>query len=319
MNDAAAQLRRILHLLPLLADDRAHPIDEVASAVGLDRAALLSDLRSLADRFDDPGGFVEGVSIFLDGERVSMHSSHFLRPMRLTRAELGALELGLAMLAAERPPEEQRAVARARTRLTAVLAGTPPDPAEPVLRAAGTGYPHQDDAPRRARIRRAIRDHRKMRLSYQKASAAAPEWRTISPCCLVAARGMWYLVAHADEGDGLRFFRLDRVLDAVTLDERFRPSAELTAGDLLRDGRMFRAEEAEPLVIRYSPRIARWIAEREGQPLAADGSLTLTHPLADADWAVRHVLQYGPDAEVLAPAPVREAVRTRLAAMLEPR
>jgi predicted DNA-binding transcriptional regulator YafY len=60
--------------------------------------------------------------------------------------------------------------------------------------------------------------------------------------------------------------------------------------------------------VRYSPRIARWIAEREKVPLDDDGSLTLEHPLADEEWAVRHVLQYGPEAEVLAPASVRAAV-----------
>ena len=67
--------------------------------------------------------------------------------------------------------------------------------------------------------------------------------------------------------------------------------------------------------MRYSPRIARWIAEREGKPLAEDGSLTLDHPLADTDWAVRHVLQYGPDATVVEPMEVREAVVRRLEAM----
>ena len=80
----------------------------------------------------------------------------------------------------------------------------------------------------------------------------------------------------------------------------------------MREGRAFQSEEAGKLVIRYSPRIARWIADREGKSLAPDGSLTLEHPLADADWAVRHVLQYGPDADVIEPASVREAVVARL-------
>jgi predicted DNA-binding transcriptional regulator YafY len=53
-------------------------------------------------------------------------------------------------------------------------------------------------------------------------------------------------------------------------------------------------------------------AEREGKTPDADGSLTLDHPLADTAWAVRHVLQYGPDAEVLEPRQVRDAVRERL-------
>ena len=38
----------------------------------------------------------------------------------------------------------------------------------------------------------------------------------------------------------------------------------------------------------------------------------IEHPLADTDWAVRHVLQYGPDVEVLEPDAVREAVVARL-------
>ena len=65
--------------------------------------------------------------------------------------------------------------------------------------------------------------------------------------------------------------------------------------------------------VRYSPRIARWIAEREGVQPDADGSLTLDHPLLDVQWGVRHVLQYGPDAEVLEPNDVREEIRRRVA------
>ena len=70
------------------------------------------------------------------------------------------------------------------------------------------------------------------------------------------------------------------------------------------------------MLVHYSPRIARWIAEREGVELEADGSLTMEHPLADVQWGVRHVLQYGPDAEVLEPAEVREEVARRLATLV---
>ena len=65
--------------------------------------------------------------------------------------------------------------------------------------------------------------------------------------------------------------------------------------------------------MRYSPRIARWIAEREGKELEKDGSLVVEHTLADTDWAVRHVLQYGPEAEVLAPPEVKAELVRRLA------
>jgi proteasome accessory factor C len=314
---AADQLRRVLHLVPMLADDRDHPIDDVANAVGIGRSALLKDLESLANRFDDPGGFVEGVRIFIDQDTVSVSSSHFLRPMRLTRAELAALELGLAMLRAERPPEEHRAIDGARARLAAVLARTPGEPEPEVLQAADGGYPHRDDAPRRKLLRQAIRERHKVRIDYQKPSDLAPESRTVCPYSLVLTRGMWYLVAQCESGDGLRFFRMDRITGAAMGTERFRLPADFSVGELVRGERMFQGESAVPLVVRYSPKIARWIAEREGQPLAADGSLTLTHPLADEDWAVRHVLQYGPDAEVISPESVRDALRQRIASMID--
>jgi predicted DNA-binding transcriptional regulator YafY len=67
--------------------------------------------------------------------------------------------------------------------------------------------------------------------------------------------------------------------------------------------------------VRYSPRIARWVAEREGVAAAEDGRLTLEHPVADESWAVRHVLQYGPDAEVVEPAELRAAIVKRLETM----
>ena len=48
-----------------------------------------------------------------------------------------------------------------------------------------------------------------------------------------------------------------------------------------------------------------------------DGAVTVEYPLGDEDWAVRHVLQYGPDAEVVAPDSVRESVQDRLVGILK--
>jgi predicted DNA-binding transcriptional regulator YafY len=66
------------------------------------------------------------------------------------------------------------------------------------------------------------------------------------------------------------------------------------------------------MTVRYSRRVARWIAEREGRELAPDGSLIVEHPLADAESGVRHVLQYGPEAEVIEPQSLREEIVRRL-------
>ena len=49
--------------------------------------------------------------------------------------------------------------------------------------------------------------------------------------------------------------------------------------------------------------------------LSADGSLTMEHPLADPAWGVRHVLQYGAEAEVVGPGWMREQVVAQLRGM----
>ena len=119
---ASEQLRRILHLIPALADGEPHRIQDLVYDVGVDRSLLLHDLESITERFDVPGGFVEGLQIFLDADTISIVPNHFLRPMRLTKGELCALELGLAMLRSERPPDEHSEIDAARYRLGEVIA-----------------------------------------------------------------------------------------------------------------------------------------------------------------------------------------------------
>jgi hypothetical protein len=109
----------------------------------------------------------------------------------------------------------------------------------------------------------------------------------------------------------LRFFRVDRVQSAVGL------AAVITseARDLLLGHERMMSATTERLVIRYSPRIARWIAEREEGEAEPDGSFVVSHPLADDAWAVRHVLQYGPEALVLEPERLRQRVVATLTQM----
>jgi proteasome accessory factor C len=307
---AAAQLRRILHLIPQLGDGEPHPIAEIVKRAGVDREVLLDDIRTISERFDTPGGFIEGLKIFLESDTVEVTTNHFLRPMRLTRPELLALELGLAMLRRERPVEEHPVIDAARKRLQEVIVATP-DPEED-YRFASLG--RAGDAEHLRRLRDANRSRRLVRLTYRKAAAEAPSKRVLCPYDIVFTSGMWYVVANCGD-EGLRFFRLDRVEEVEVLDERYERPSDFSLESVMPGGRAFRAPEAGTLRVRYSPKVARWIAEREGKAVEADGTLVLDHPLADAEWSVRHVLQYGPDAEVLEPPAVREEVVRRLEMM----
>jgi predicted DNA-binding transcriptional regulator YafY len=99
------------------------------------------------------------------------------------------------------------------------------------------------------------------------------------------------------------------------IEESFELPDKASLDAVVRDGRMIVGVPEETMEIRYSARIARWIAEREGVSVDADGTLTLEHPVYDRQWAIRHVLQYGPEAEVLGPPDIRELVTERLQAL----
>lgn len=310
---AAEQLRRVLHLIPHLADGESHSLDSVARRLGVRRDDILGDIKSISERYEVPGGFVEGLQIYIDAEHIRVVPSHFLRPMRLSRGELLALELGLTMLRAERPPDEHRAIEGALGRLRQVVAKLPDDDASDDFRTASVSSAGNLEHLRA--LRDAIRGRRKARLAYRKADEDAAARRVICPYGIVFSSGMWYVVAHCESTDGIRIFRLDRVEQVERLDAKYESPRGFSLDAVIKEGKAFQAAAPGTLHLRYSPRIARWIAEREGKTLAEDGSLTMEHPLADRDWAVRHVLQYGPDVTVLEPAEVGQAVVRRLEAM----
>ncbi|ODT03846.1 MAG: hypothetical protein ABS52_07070 [Gemmatimonadetes bacterium SCN 70-22] len=314
---AAAQLRRILQLVPQIANGDEVPLQDVAHRIGTTLEVLQHDLYSLVTRYDTPPGFVDGVQLFVEADRVSAVTNNLLRPMRLTVAELCALELGLALLRTHRPPDEHQVLDRARDRLRAVIARLPNDPIPDGLHGASLG--EVGNTALLATVREALRERRKLRITYRKSGSAEPGDRVICPYVLVSRHGMLYIVAHCDREAGMRIFRMDRLESAERTGEGFERVEGFDIEEIFQDGRPFQHDGAATMRVRYSPRIARWIAEREGRALAPDGSLVMDHPLADWEWGMRHVLQYAAEAEVLAPAEMRERLRVRLEEMARQR
>jgi proteasome accessory factor C len=308
---AAAQLRRVLDLIPRLADEKDHPLEQVASDANMTTAQLIEDIVSISERFDEPAGFIDGVTILVEEHTVSVVASHFHRPMRLTMRELCALELGLMLLRRTRTPAEQKPIDSALARLRETVSKVPAND-----RHEGTRYADLANAASAAHLetlRRAVHTHHKVRLTYRGSGAIESTLREVSPHSIAFVEQMWYVVSTNETGD-LRLFRVDRIEAIEILSDTFEPNAEL-ASRLSKAGRAFYSTTDERMTVRYSPRIARWLAEREGKELDADGGLTLEHPLADESWAIRHVLQYGPDAEILSPERLRHQLVAKLASI----
>jgi predicted DNA-binding transcriptional regulator YafY len=314
---AGDQLDRILKILPFAARDEGASVSELAKTLGVSPRRVLRDVEQVVERaFYLPPEQANDTQILIEGDRVTVlaRACAFRRPPRLSTREALALGMGLRALALDAPPERRDRLFTLAERLERELALRPASDTEPHVALA---FGPSERSAVHACLRDAARDRRAVSIQYLKTGAAASEERTIHPYTLVFAERWWYVLANCCTQGEVRRFRLDRVLAAEMLDEGFEMPADWDPHAHVQGGRAFVADEPTEVRVRYGPHIARWIREREaGAESLSDGGVIVCHTVADPRWIVAHVLQYGPDAEVLEPAGVREMVAASAERML---
>lgn len=313
-----ARLERLLYILAAASHAGGATLDELSSALGVSAQEILRDIEEATARaYYHPAGTVDKFQILVEGDRVCVWSpDEFRRPARFSAPETLALGLGLRMLAAESDePRRQKILALAR-RLERDLAGPATDGGADInahaVAESASPAPYEielgDDG-----FRGAVADaaHRRCRcrILYLKPGDDSPSERLIEPRALVYARGSWYILARDVGRDANRVFRMDRVLEAEATQDRFDAPEDLDASGFLADGGSpFEFDEHQVATVRYAPAVARWVVESTKATLEPDGSVVVRYPVADPRWIVRHVLQYGGEAELVSPPELREMV-----------
>jgi predicted DNA-binding transcriptional regulator YafY len=134
--------------------------------------------------------------------------------------------------------------------------------------------------------------------------------RRVHPQTLLRWRDNWYLVAHCEQAEGLRTFSLDGIREAWP---REIPAlvTEPRALDRFIGAAfgIFSGNATDWAVLRFSPRAARWVAGATWHPDQIGQWKGLAYelqvPYSDPREILRDILIFGPDVEVLAPAPLR--------------
>lgn len=301
---AEKRLERVLAILPLAAREGGVRLEELAAQLEVPVERVIADVQEVADRvYHHPPGRGVDIEIGIEEDRVEVWTSgEFRRPHRLTPREALALTIGLRGLAQAEPgrAEELRALA---SRLDRELAAA--DSAAVADRFSVGGDATGDAV--LAILRDAAEARQPCRLRYLKSGADAPDARLLHPYVLVYS-GRWYALGPTAESDGIRAFRLDRIVsvevDDGTFDvpEDFDPDAYVTGVVVYTPG-----EEVEA-VVRHPPAVARWVAERGGGEPQPDGSVLVRHRVSDPEWILRHVLSHGAAAELLEPPELRRRV-----------
>lgn len=322
---AAERLERVLYVLPAASVEGGASLERLARELDVEVATIMADLSEVTARAHyHPAGSGDDIQIQLESDRVSVFTKGaFQRPVKLSPRELLCLALGLRARRVEdaatgrpRPdgPDHTALLERVEVHLaTAPLS----DEARERIYAADAA-PDPDGI--RGLLVACTRDRARCRIAYLKRAAGTPDERVIQPYMVAHAEGRWYVIAWCEASEGVRAFRLDRVLDATLADGTFEPRDDLDVEAFFESGRVFNADaggrsdraalgDTTEALVRYSSTIARWIAEWATDAEATDdGSLVVRHTVADPGWLIGHVLAYAGEAEVLEPRGLREEV-----------
>jgi proteasome accessory factor C len=316
MVTSAERLRRLLALVPYVASRRVVGLAETAATFGMTERELIDDLNlAWCVELRAPEPYCPIDLSYEDGEISISQAESIARPLRLAADEASALLVALRMLAdagGGGDPANGDAVARLIAKIEDA-AGT--------AGAASSQVAIQIDQPRApgvaATLNRALAERHRVHLRYYVPGRDEETERDVDPIGLHVVDGRTYLEGWCRRAEGVRLFRLDRVLAVDVLD--VPASVPETAEPVDVDAGLFRARPSDLLVELELAPGAHWLAEYypcETVTELPGGWLRVGLRTPDTTWVRRRALQLGEDVRVVAPAALAEEVSAAAAAAL---
>jgi proteasome accessory factor B len=155
----------------------------------------------------------------------------------------------------------------------------------------------------------ALEKHQVVRFAYLKPGEAEASVRSVSPLALVQHQGRWHL--YADEAGTPKTFLLRRIVSQVTTLATTFPAPPADT----KDKALLELEDVwdrNTAIVEVEPGTdaATRLRRRRGSSVTASGALELHY--SDANIFADELASFGPEALVVSPPELREAVRSRL-------
>jgi proteasome accessory factor C len=311
MVTSAERLRRLLALVPYVAARRVVGLAETAATFGMTERELIDDLNlAWCVELRAPEPYCPIDLSYEDGEISISQAESIARPLRLAADEASALLVALRMLA------EAGGDGDAVARLIAKIEG-----AAGAAGAASSQVTIKIDHPNArgiaATLTTALSAGKRVHLRHYRPSRDEATERDVDPMRLLVVEGRTYLEGWCRRAEGVRLFRLDRVLSVDVLDV----PAEVpdTAEPVDVDAGLFRASPSDVVAELELGPAARWVAEDypcESMTELGDGRLRIALRTPDTTWVRRLALRLGEDARVVSPASLADEVRSAAEAAL---
>jgi proteasome accessory factor C len=311
MVTSAERLRRLLALVPYVVSRKVVGLSEAAAEFGMTERELIDDLNlAWCVELKAPEPYCPIDLSYEGGEITVSQAESIARPLRLAADEASALLVALRMLA------EVGSGGSAVARLIAKIEG-----AAGASAAASSQLTVEVVSPNvrgmTTKITAAQAAGRRLHLRYYVPGRDEATERDVDPMRLLAVEGYTYLEGWCRRADGVRLFRLDRVLDLTVLDVAAEVPAEAEEKDV--DAGLFQPSESDERVELELATGARWLAEYypcESVTELGDGRLRVVLRTPDTRWVRRRALQLGEDVRVVAPDALASEVREAAAAAL---
>ncbi len=316
MTGSAAQtgtqrLQRLLALVPYVVSRNVVSLAETAGAFGVTERELVDDLNLLwCVELRAPDPYCPIDLSYEDGEIVVSEAESIARPLRLGVDEASALLVALRMLA-EVAPSGSSALTRTIAKLEAAAGEAAAVSAQVQVQVdkgrAGDALRQMQDA---------IERGRRIHLRYYVPGRDEATERDVDPMRLLVVEGRTYLEGWCRRAEGVRLFRLDRVLGLQVLRGPAEVPADAEPVDV--DEGLFRPSPQDVNVELELRPGGHWVAEyypcesvqRNGDELR----VALRTP--DTRWVRRLALRLGEDGRVIAPAELAAQVGEDAAAAL---
>jgi proteasome accessory factor C len=309
------RLQRLLALVPYVVSRKSVGLAETAAAFGVSERELVDDLNLLwCVELRAPDPYCPIDLSYEGGEIVVSQAESIARPLRLAVDEASALLVALRMLA-EVPGQRDRS---AMSRLIAKLEAAAGEAAAASAQVAvQVDVPDEGTQAYAAQIRTAQGTGRRLHLRYHVPGRDEATERDVDPMRLLVVEGRPYLEAWCLRAEGVRLFRLDRVLSLEVLDVPAAPPAQAQPVDV--DQGLFRPSPDDVSVVLELAAAGRWVEEYypcESVEELEDGRLRVVLQTPDTGWVRRLALQLGEDGRVVSPpslvADIREAATAAL-------
>jgi proteasome accessory factor C len=251
-----------------------------------------------------PGDLIE-VDITASGRITVSNADTIARPLRLSRDEALPLIVGLRMLADLPGLQDREAVDSALAKLEDAAG----EAAAASVAVTVTVDPPGASAETVAVVHRALRERRRLHLTYYVPARDESTERDVDPMRVSVVEGRSYLEGYCRLAEAVRLFRLDRITAARVLDVPSQPPADAQPRNL--DAGLFQPGPDDLAIVLEVGPAGRWVPEYypcESVEELPDGGARLQLRTPDVRWVRRLALRLGPEGRVIEPKELAEAV-----------